>query len=184
MRVSPAFSLSISLLLSFTVTSVSHAEIYKTVDKNGRTIYTDLPPSDTKAKVVELPAINTVPATQQAPRYDSPRQNVEQIEYQLAITSPEDGLTMTAGDRSVEISAASNQSLEPGHLFTFFIDGSLIERTSESTITLDEPPRGEHRLTVEVTDEGGNSFGKSESVTLIVIRPSLLQKPPIVPPKK
>ena len=182
MRISLAFLLSVTLCL--TITTAATAEVYKTVDKQGRVTYTDLPPPDTQAKVVELPVINTVPETQIQPRNTVSNPAVADVVYQLNIVAPENGTTLTPGDRSVDILVSVSPGLDDGLMLSYFLNDSLIERTTESTITLMEPPRGEHQLAVEVTDEDGKSFGKSPSVTFAVIRPTILQKKPIVPAKK
>ncbi|RYZ86782.1 MAG: DUF4124 domain-containing protein [Proteobacteria bacterium] len=182
MRLSLAFSLSVTLCVMIATTAT--AEVYKTVDKQGRVTYTDLPPSDTKAKVVELPVINTVPETKPTQSVSTSTPVAPDIVYQLTIVAPEDGTNLTPGDRNVDISVSVSPGLNNGLMLSYFLNDSLIERTTESTITLTEPPRGEHQLTVEVTDEEGKSFGKSPAVTIVVLRPSLLQKKPIVPAKK
>ena len=57
------FSLLFSLVCSAYVT----ADVYKTVDKNGRVTYTDVPPANTDAKPIELKSVNTIPGTQVTP---------------------------------------------------------------------------------------------------------------------
>jgi len=47
--------------LSLLIGPIANAEIYKTVDKKGHTVYTDLPPADTNAQPVALPNLNTLP---------------------------------------------------------------------------------------------------------------------------
>lgn len=181
MRLSLAFSLSVTLCL--TIATAATAEVYKTVDKQGRVTYTDLPPADTQAKVVELPHINSLPPTESTESV-SPRvtQNAPS-EYEVAIVKPEDGTTLTPGERSIEVSVSVNQNLEE-NLFSYRIDGEVIEETSSDTITLEEPGRGERKLTVSVINAEGEVLASSPPITLIVLRPTILQKKPIVPVKK
>lgn len=50
--------LFLSLCLCQVSASVSAAEIYKSIDENGRVIYSDVKPNS-KAKPLDLPSINT-----------------------------------------------------------------------------------------------------------------------------
>src|SRR5690606_42036520 len=51
---------SLCLLLGFSLVFGASAQIYKTVDKDGKVIYTDKPPADQPAEAVKLPPINTL----------------------------------------------------------------------------------------------------------------------------
>ena len=51
-----------AVLLCFTLFGLAaHAEIYKTVDEHGNTVYTDNPGHNDKAEPVDLPELNTQP---------------------------------------------------------------------------------------------------------------------------
>ncbi len=175
-----------SLLLSLFLSCGSTAEIYKTVDKNGRVTYTDVPPANTEAKPIELKAINNLPTPTAMP-YSGPinasPNNQALPEYHVQILAPENGKTLLADERSVSVSIGANQNLRDGDLFAYKMDGSTLTTTQETTYTITEPPRGEHVLTVDVVDADGNSVAQSNAITLVVMRP--LPKHKAVPvPKK
>ena len=136
-----------TLTLIFLCTFQAAADIYKTVDKNGRTVYTDLPPADTTAKALELQKINTVPKTEVTSGAGGVgnSQSVAKSSYAVAIVSPEDGLVLKVEERSLYISARLNKGLEDGDEFVFMIDGTTIEQTNEPDVTLSEPPRASSR---------------------------------------
>ncbi len=168
--------ISISLLFSMALSQSPHAEIYKTVDKSGRTVYTDVPPANSDAKPVELKSINSLPPTEVSPN-NPPTQTLSALRhYEIQITSPANGTTLLANERSVGIAVELNQSLQNGEQLIYKLDGATIEKTKEISITLSEPPRGEHVLTVEVVDGDGKSLAQSNPVTLLVIRPIIKQK--------
>ena len=155
-----------------TVALVGQAEIYKTVDKKGRTVYTDLPPADVNAKAIELQKINTVPKTESipglAPTQSAPTYNAS---YEVAITSPQNGYVLRPEDRSLSIMASLNQGLGDGDKFVYMIDGNSVEETTDTGITVDEPPRGEHSITVKVTNAKGDKLAESDPVSVIIQRP-------------
>lgn len=172
--------------LCLLINPVVNAEIYKTVDKNGHTVYTDLPPANTTATPVELPNINTLPA----PAADTSIYNLPQqakpaaISYQVQITSPVNGATLMPNERNLNISVTIDKAILEGHLLYYFVDDKQVKETLDTTITVEDPVRGEHKLIVKVMDKEGNVFGESNTVTLVVIRPIAKQKAAPVPIKK
>lgn len=173
---------SLILLLS----SFASAEIYKTVDKNGRITYTDVPPANTDAKPLELKAINSLPTPAAIPNTGPIHANTNNqapLEYRVQILAPENGKTLLADERSVTVSIGVNQNLSGGDLFAYKMDGSTLTTTQETTYTITEPPRGEHVLTVDVVDTEGNPLAQSNAITLVVMRPLPKQKAVPVPKK-
>lgn len=167
--------------------NTAFAEIYKTVDKNGRITYTDVPPANTEAKPVELKAINSLPTPAAIPNTGAINTNTNNqapLEYRVQILAPENGKTLLSDERSVTVSIAINQNLSNGDLFAYKLDGSTLTTTQEMTYTVTEPPRGEHNLTVEVIDADGKSLAQSNTITVVVMRPLPKQKASPVPKKQ
>ena len=171
-------SLVLGMLLSF----VSQAEVYKTVDKNGRVTYTDVPPADTSAKPVELKSINSIPMPTPVPMESSPAAIQTPVEYRVQIVAPENGKTLMPNERSIQVSITVDQPLQSGDLFAYKIDGNTVQTTAEMTYTIAEPPRGEHTLTVDVVNSEGKSVAQSNGITLLVMRPIIKATP--TPTKK
>jgi hypothetical protein len=170
------------LLLSLTLSTFAAAEIYKTVDKQGRVVYTDQPPPNTSPTVVELPSINSLPPTEFLPNQGlAPSAQVQDIGYQVSIMSPASGTVLQADQRSVGVSVSLDQALQAGHKLLYFLDGTLVEKTTELSIKVTEPPRGEHKLHVEVASQYGKSLGQSAPVIFVVLRPIAPQPPPKKP---
>ena len=169
------FSLGCALCVS--------AEVYKTVDKNGHVTYTDVPPADNQGKPVELKSINTLPKPPDIPIQTPPPVTPTQ-EYQVQILSPANGTTLLASERSVDITAGLNGlSLPEGMSLAYKLDGNLIKQTGETLITLNDPPAGEHKITVELLDNENEMLAQSEAVTLLVMRP-IFKQPNVTVPKK
>jgi hypothetical protein len=176
--------LLISASLIIVLSNLAAAEIYKTVDKNGRVTYTDVPPTNTEAKPLELKSINSLPTPVAIPHTShNNTSNNDITEYQIQITAPENGKTLMADERSVMVSIRLNQNLNDGDLFAYKIDGDILTTTQEMTHTITEPPRGEHSLTVDVVDREGKTLAQSNAITLLVMRPLPKQKAVPVPKK-
>ncbi len=166
-----------SLIALFLVQAVN-AEIYKSVDKQGRVTYTDKLPADVKATVVDLPSINALPPMQYIP-VDSPVPNLGavDVDYQVSIVSPVSGDTLQADERNLTVSINLDQDLRPGHVLAYLLDGYIVEKTTALAVTLVELPRGQHKLHVEVMSKYGKSLGQSNAVTVIVDRPIMHKNP-------
>lgn len=157
------------------------ADVYKTVDKDGRVIYTDKP-KDEKAKKLDLREINTVPSAN--PQPNTTGINIVQaqavISYQINIISPRNDVSIPTGQRDLAIATTVSPGLQEGHLLVYFMNGELLEETTQSNIIVKDVPRGTHTLVVEAIDANGQSLGTSPPVIVNVIRP-VVKKP--APPK-
>jgi hypothetical protein len=177
---------AICLLLCLTLSTLSNAEVYKTVDKYGRVTFSDVPPPNADAKPIELKPVNTLPpiTSNSGNTVIGNSSNMQSPpKYELQITAPENGTTLMANERSVTVSINLNQDLHEGDLLAYKIDGDTIEKTAEHSITLNEPPRGEHAITVEVVDSDEKSLAQSDAVTLLVMRPLVKQTATPTPKK-
>lgn len=162
----------IGVLISLHCVAAAAADIYKTVDKQGRVIYTDKPSGDQPAEKVDLPPVNTLPpesrTNQPRPTINKPAQ---QQPYDIQIVSPKNNATLTAEQRDLGIAIALDRPLEPNHWLLFFMNGELLEETRSNSVFIEEITRGSHTIYVEVIDNKGASLGVSETVVVNVMRP-------------
>ncbi|GGY86336.1 hypothetical protein GCM10011613_34300 [Cellvibrio zantedeschiae] len=165
------------------VSSFASAEIYKTVDKNGKVTFSDTPPPNTNAKPIELKSLNTTPPPPAAPAYIPPNPRIDPLDYELHLLAPENGKTLLPDERSVTISVTLNRALQNEDILAYKLDGNLIIKTAELSYTLVEPPRGEHSVKVSVVDRDGNELAQSKAATFVVMRPLIKRTPPPVPKK-
>jgi len=159
------------------------AQIYKTVDKNGHTTFTDTPPPNTSAKPVELKSLNTTPAITPDTGYSPSVPEIGNEGYSLSVAAPENGKTLMPDERSIIISVNLNPSLQNDDILVYKLDGQVIAKTTDLTYTLVEPPRGEHSISVAIADSEGQELVQSEAVTLLVMRP-IIKRQPIPVPKR
>lgn len=152
--------------------------IYKTVDENGNTVFTDQRPSE-DAEPMQLRELTVVEAAeigdpQAATGNASPPADVS-IPVRILSPSAEETVWNTAYrlDVSVELGAP----LPAGARLAFLIDGTQRALTREQSVSIEEVWRGEHQLQVELRADDGRVLGSSEPVTFFMRQASALNSP-------
>ncbi|MGH1471838.1 MAG: DUF4124 domain-containing protein [Cellvibrionaceae bacterium] len=143
------------------------ADIYKTVDENGKVTYSDKITSDKSVKL-EAKELNTVPPAAPAPPKQAEQKSLIPTEYQITISSPanESHINPDQRDVTVEVSTVPNVYIK--HTLQISDNGSLIAGSSIKNIT-----RGTHILVAIVKDERGRVISRSSPVTIYVHRPTV-----------
>lgn len=162
------------LLILILICLCSQAEeIYKTVDEDGKVIYTDTP-LDAGEKV-EMKETNTLPPPPYLPGRASGTegQQEQQPGYTLYIQSPAEGTQVGPEQKSITVEVSLNRDLEDSHFLQLYINeephGGAIKST---TLVAQNLFRGQRSLRAVVVDEHGNSIASSPPVTVFVIRPN------------
>ncbi len=165
-RVFPAVLLAIPLALS--------AQVYKAVDENGNTVFTDTPPASGPVEKIQLGTINSTPPPPQIAR-PKPAVKEEKVELNVEIVSPPPDTTIAigyAGNFSVE--ARVTPPLAHGTYAQLMVDGTPTGEPQALTFwSLNNIFRGSHKLTVVITDTSGKRLGASPSITVNVMRAGL-----------
>jgi hypothetical protein len=160
----------ISLLLVIPLAAV--AQVYKSVDENGNTVYSDKPPTNgSSSEKVQIGTPNTSPP----PRHvDRPAPVVEQkkIEVSVDITAPPHDTTISIGFAgNFAVIAAVNPPLGNGDSAQLLIDGTAIGPAQTHTSwALSNIFRGSHILTVVISNSAGKKLAESAPVTVNVMR--------------
>lgn len=174
------------LLILMLLSPWGWAEVYKSVDKNGRVIYTDKPQGENSQKV-ELREINTVPGAEPLPQstpVDSFPSQPAAISYAIDVISPRNDVIIPIGQRDLAIAVQTEPALQGGHLLVYFMNGELLEETTMTNIIVKDAPRGTHTLVVEAIDANGQSLGMSPPVSVSIMRPVIKKPAPTVPTPK
>jgi hypothetical protein len=172
-----------ALLLSLTA-ATAQAEVYKHVDEDGNVSYADHPqhPGD-KPINVPPPAMTfdskppkpTSSSTPAKPKAESK----PDVTYQmLKITSPANDQAIRANGGSFPITVASRPGLNQAesHRFVVMIDGTKHQESASPPITLTNVDRGTHTISVQIQDNKGNVLASSNSVTVHVLRASIIKR--------
>lgn len=92
------------------------------------------------------------------------------VERHINVTSPtpRQSIWSGSGDISVNFSPAA---MPQGSHYQVYLDGQKRSTTTETSLTLSQVYRGEHRLQIKAVDESGNLLGQSPVVVFYVHRP-------------
>lgn len=161
------------------------AQIYKYTDANGKTVFTNQPPSHVDAKPVELPPTNTVgPQAPVAAPADSGTENQASKAYAiLALSNLPDDESLRQNNGSFTVNVVVQPGLAPNHQLQLVLDGQPYGSPSSGTsITLQNIDRGDHTLAVQVL-QGSRVIQASSPVdfTLQRISTNSPQRPKVQP---
>ncbi len=161
---------TISLLLAIPLVAI--AQVYKSVDENGNTVYSDKPPTNgSSSEKVQVGAPNTSPPPRQV---DRPTATVKQkkIEVSVDITSPENDTAIAIGFAgNFSVTATVNPPLGNGNSAQLLIDGTAIGPAQAHTSwALSNIYRGSHILTVVISNYAGEKLAESPPITVHVLR--------------
>ncbi|MBC3767894.1 DUF4124 domain-containing protein [Neptunicella marina] len=161
-----------ALLLSM-LSAVSHATLYKVINKDGSVTYTDIPVegavpvdlSNTNSAV--MPAMNT-------PKMKAPSLTPSKIKpaYLVNITRPTQQQTLR--DNNGDLTVVAQVTPSRAAIAQLFLDGELIKQQSELTFELTNIDRGEHHVQIKLVNNSGKVIALSETITFYLHRASAL----------
>lgn len=151
-------------------TDDSTSRIYRTVDEQGRPVFTDAPDDRRPSEEVQIREGNTVKMVR--PRMAKPAADpvVMTPDYKLAISNPTHEETLN-NPEVMRVTITLVPAPAPGHTLR------LLDNGEEVAVLIEWPDRGEHRLVAQVIDKAGKVLVESEPVVVYVQRVSLLNKP-------
>ncbi|WP_194842513.1 DUF4124 domain-containing protein [Endozoicomonas sp. OPT23] len=153
-------------LSSLFVLPVAAGAIYKTVDANGNTVYTDSPPANQRAEEVDLPVITPlqINSPQKIYRPKTRKQTIADTDYSsLEITSPTHNATVR-NNGNLTVSAKLDTALMSGHKFQLFINGKAYSKKQRSpSFKLSDMNRGTHTLEVAIVNSRGKKLETASS---------------------
>lgn len=145
------------------------ADVYKTVDENGRITYSDQPVNESSQKM-DLPDINTQPAPAPRPSRRQPPAGDPDIptNYTVRITHPPAELQIQPDQRDLNIQVTTSPQLYSQHELRVTDNGEVL-----SGLQIQEITRGTHTFVASVYDANGRLLGQSAPVEVHVHRPTL-----------
>jgi len=173
----------VMLLLSALFCLSASAEVYTYIDKDGNRVFTDQPPRGNAQKLdmtprndpqkspngFRMPPPLYAPATPALP----PGPPAYQL---LRIIVPEPDATVRANDGALIVSATSDPTLLPGHLYRLLLDGKPVGEPGRSPVfPLNNIERGTHLLSVEIIDTLGRTIEQTPSQPFHMFRVSVAE---------
>lgn len=171
-----------ALLAVCLVSTVVSAEVYRWKDEDGNLIFSDSPQPG--AEKIELKETTVVPALT-PPRRTERKPAAPATSAYTAISITQPGAEETLRNMpTIQFAASLSPPLRTGrgHRVQFFLDGNATGKPlSSTTLTLDNVPRGEHRVEAAVIDADGRELLRSEPRTFFVHQTSIQHPPPANP---
>lgn len=149
------------------------AQIYKYTDANGKTVYTNQPPSNVGAQPVQLPPTNTV--APQAPTLPDAGRGTGDAESQnayaiLALSNLPNDEALRANNGTFVVDVVVQPALAADHQLQLLLDGQPYGAPTRSTsIGVENIDRGEHTLAVQVL-QGSQVIQSSPPVSFTLQR--------------
>jgi hypothetical protein len=152
--------------------------LYKWVDANGVTHYSDRPePGAERIKVASAQTYKSGPAPRADQSRAQPYREAPRAGYtHLEIMGPADGAVLWNTGGHIDVSATLEPDLASVHQLWFVLDGKSQQAPPDGNASL-EVVRGEHTLVATVTDSAGNELISSAPVSFVV-RQKSIEPPP------
>ena len=160
------------LLMLLLIALPAAAQIYKYIDADGNTAYSNQPPDGVTAQPVELPPLNSVePQPPHTPSTEDTNNEPPPSAYEvLQLTGLPTSEALRANNGTFTVSVLIKPRLQAPHLLRLLLDGQPYGQSSNVPILqLVNIDRGEHSLAVQVIN-GEKVLQQSPTVTLTVQR--------------
>lgn len=177
--------LILPILLLFT--SVLNAEVYRWTDANGRTVFGDSPPEQSKAQPVELPTLTVADSYDSGEKKESASATdagtddddsdaEATVEYKrFKVTSPEKDEAVRANNGNVLVRLELEPALQDGHGIVVYLDGKQVASGAATTFSVENIDRGKHSLFAVVHDDNDDVLKNTEAVSFDLLRASVLR---------
>ncbi|OUR68795.1 hypothetical protein A9Q80_01010 [Cycloclasticus sp. 46_83_sub15_T18] len=153
----------IVLLFVMLTVGICHAEVYKYINKQGKTAYSDIPVAGAKKVVVPPVMIYKAPAVQSISPIYTP--SVEAVSYQrLEIINPIDQAIIRNNLGKLSVNYRIEPSLQRGDRLLLLLDG-----VRQESMNIEGLVRGQHSLSLEVVN-AKNELRMSSATTVIYLQ--------------
>lgn len=165
--------LALITLMPLTVASTHATSVYRVIQPDGTVSFSDQPPQNQEAEVVNIKPVQTVPALSDKPyEPDNGGQTPNKTQYSgLKILSPTDQQTFQHPN-GITIKATHSSSLKTGHRYQFLANGDVIAESASGEAQWPWPLRGTHTLQVNIVNDEGDVQTQGASITIFVHRPN------------
>lgn len=149
-------------------------QVYKTVDENGVTEFSDTPSTQNAARINIQPA-NVIETTTAAPDPADPAEQSPFKYESITITAPTNEQTLfdNAQNINVAVNVEPGLNTEQGDSIVIQVDGETVSEGNSQLVNLGDMDRGTHTVTAAIINRNGRELVGSEPVTFFVRQPSI-----------
>ncbi|MGB5737110.1 MAG: DUF4124 domain-containing protein [Thiohalocapsa sp.] len=149
------------------------AQVYRSVDAEGRAVYTDRPVENSTK--LDLPLVGGVePVEGPTAGLGWPEDAGFRGSYsEFSIVSPEDNAIVTNADGEIRLSLLLTPPLQPGHRLRVGVDGidAVGDLGRQMQVRLKGLAPGSHRIQAQVSDDAGTSVAATPLID-VHVRPT------------
>ena len=158
--------------------AVPAAEVYKSVDQQGNTVFSDVPSENSEK--IEVQEVMTIPALQERPVGNLEPEPVERYSA-ITITSPVNDQTYFRSEGDLIVAVQTAPRLASGDSIVLYLNSNEFLSGKSLTYSIPELDRGTYQLRVGIKDSSGKLVKSSETITFHLRQSSALQPRPAAP---
>ncbi|MDP2326146.1 MAG: DUF4124 domain-containing protein [Gammaproteobacteria bacterium] len=170
-------------LFIFLALALGSADVYRWVDADGQAHYTDRPQSGAERITIDVSSPASSPGSGSPNASTKARDEVPPAAFagyqSLTITRPTQEQVLWNIEGQLDVAAAVQPELQPGHALQFHLDGRTIPAEAGATqARFPEVFRGEHVLRVDVVDASQRTLISSPTLRFFVRQTSIADPAP------
>lgn len=173
----------VALVALASISPVQAQNIYKTVDENGNTVFTDQKPSEDAQpiRLRELTVVDPVElGDEQAVTGDGEESGsgAAAPNFGLRIVTPNADETIWNTAYVLTVQVQADRELPSGARLAYLVDGEVRTTTRAQSVEIEDIFRGEHQLSVELRASDGRVMASAGPVTFFMRQHSRLHPNP------
>ena len=153
------------------------AEIFRSVDKQGNPVYSDVPGKNASPVKLKQPSTYKAPSlpASEAPAMAESK-DVASAYKQFSLLAPEDGQAFwdNTGDVRVSLALEPELKIDQGHRVQFYLDGvAQGDAVTSLSAVLNNVERGEHTVSAKLLSASGAVIKQTDAIHFQIHRQSL-----------
>ncbi len=164
---------SLTLLIFLLALPLYAAEVYKSVDTRGNTVFSDQPSAN--AEKIEVQDVMTIPALQTQPPKPAEAEAVERY-TELTILTPKNDETYFRSEGDLIISVQTQPALYEGDRVVVYLNSNELLSGKSLTYNVAELDRGTYQLRIAIKD-AADKIVKSSGTITFHMRQTSIQSP-------
>jgi len=162
----------------------SQAAVYKQVDDQGNITYSDVATKKdekpiTPPKVMTFKPLATPQQIQETqskrPASNENASTTRYLDLQIAQPGNDQTIRANGGILSVQLTANPELNSSAGHHYVLLVSGKARQSSTTPGFKIGNIDRGSHTLTAQIQDRKGNILANSSTITVHVLRASVLR---------
>jgi len=182
------------IIVTFSFFSIAETKVYKWVDADGKTHFSDNAKPGTPTLTVTttnlfssddvFPDRKEMLVKKAASENKTKKGDKTPIIYEVSITSPKNDTSLHTNDGLVVVQVSTTPKLESDHKLQLYVDGKKQGKPQNSTtLRVQNMDRGTHKLQVHLVDNKGVTTAETKMISIHLLRATVKKQVPVVLPQ-